>query len=381
MVFFLSLLVAGLLLAACVYYLFSLYAAWCLLYRTPSPPLTTTPPVSLLKPLKGAPPDLYANLATFCRLEYPVFQLLCGVSDPHDPAVAVVHRLQQDFPDRDITLLVTPEAIGPNYKVSTLHHLFRAAKYDLCVVTDSDIRVEPHYLHAIIPPLLAAEVGLVTCPYRASATHPFPALLESLIISTSFTPSIFVARLLEPTTYAFGATLAVKRHCLTAIGGFAALADYLADDYYLGHLVARIGYRVCIVPHLVETQPDVGTLNDLLSHQLRWARTQRTCRPAGYFGTLVTHGTVWALCGLSFFWSTPVLSFFALAALWLRLVTATVMGKVFLRSPLPLRSFLLVPIADVLFFLVWCLSFCGNTVRWREHTFRIGENGKMVRIG
>ncbi|MCS6927507.1 MAG: bacteriohopanetetrol glucosamine biosynthesis glycosyltransferase HpnI [Candidatus Binatia bacterium] len=381
MAFFFSLLIAGLLLAACAYYLFSLYAAWCLLHRASSPPLETTPPVSLLKPLKGAPPDLYANLATFCQLKYPVFQLLCGVKDPHDPAVTVVQRLQQDFPDRDIALLVTPEVIGPNYKVSTLHHLFRAAKYDLCVITDSDIRVEPHYLRAIIPPLLAAEVGLVTCPYRASASHPFPALLESLIITTSFTPSIFVARLLEPTTYAFGATLAVKRHCLTAIGGFTALADYLADDYYLGYLVAHSGYRVCIVPHVVETRPDVGTLSGLLSHQLRWARTQRTCRPAGYCGTFVTHGTVWALCGLSFFWSTAVLPLLAVVTLWLRLVTATVMGKVFLRSALPLRSFLLVPIADVISFLVWCLSFCGNTVRWHEHTFRIVENGKMVRIG
>lgn len=376
----LSLLVAGLSLVACWYYLFAVYAAWRLFRWAPSPGRAATPPVSLLKPLKGAPPDLYANLATFCQLEYPVFQLLCGVKDPHDPAVAVVRRLQQNFPDRDIVLVINPEVIGQNHKVSTLYHLSRAAKYDICVITDSDIRVEPNYLHAIIPPLLAPEVGLVTCPYRASATFPFPALLESLIITTSFTPSTLVARLLEPTTYAFGATLAVKRHCLAAIGGFAALSDYLADDYYLGYFVARAGYQVCIVPHVVETQPDVVTLTGLLSHQLRWARTQRTCRPGGYLGTLVIHGTIWAVCGFSFFWSTAVLPFLALATLGLRLVTATVIGKVFLRSPLPLLSFLLVPIADVVFFIVWCLSFCGNTVRWREHTFRILEGGKMVRV-
>lgn len=374
-----SLLVAGLLLAACLYYLFSVYAAW-RLFRQAPPRTEAAPPVSLLKPLKGAPPDLYTNLATFCQLEYPAFQLLCGVKDPQDPAVAVVRRLQHDFPDRDIALVINPEVIGSNDKVSTLHHLSRAAKHEICVITDSDIRVEPSYLHAVVPPLLAADVGLVTCPYRASATRPFPALLESLIITTSFAPSVFVARQFEPTTYAFGATIAVKKPCLAAIGGFAALSDYLADDYYLGYLVARAGYQVRLVPHVVETRPDVATLAGLLSHQLRWARTQRTCRPGGYLGTFITHGTVWAACALGFFWPAALLPPLALATLGLRLVSATVIGKVFLRSPLPLPSFLLIPVADLVFFVVWCLSFCGNTVRWREHTFRILEGGKMVRV-
>ncbi|MBI3303261.1 MAG: bacteriohopanetetrol glucosamine biosynthesis glycosyltransferase HpnI [Deltaproteobacteria bacterium] len=376
----LFLLLTGLLLIASFYYLFTLYAAW-RLFREVPPPADSLPAVSIFKPLKGAPADLYANLVSFCRLDYPVFQLLCGVRDPHDPAVAIAQRLQRDFPECDIMLVVNPEVIGSNYKVSTLHHLSREARYDIFVITDSDVRVEPGYLREIIPPLTAPEVGLVTCLYRACAATPFPALLESLIINTTFASLVLVASQVEETTYAFGATMAVKRHCLDQIGGFAALADYLADDYYLGHLVARAGYQARIVPHVVETHPGVTTLSDLFHHQLRWARTQRTCRPSGYFGTLVTYGTVWALLGLAAFWPSLLMRALALSALGLRLLSTALVSRVFLRARLTRCALWLVPVTDVLSFLVWCASLRGTTVRWSEYTFRVQSDGKMARVG
>ena len=244
-------LLSGLLLTALFYYLFSLYAAW--RFFRPSPaPATDLPPVSILKPLKGAPPDLYADLASFCQLDYPTFQIICGIRDPNDPAVAIVNQIQQDFPNCDIALVTAPNVIGTNYKVSTLHHLMPQVKYDYLVITDSDVSVEPDYLQTIIPPLTRADIGLVTCVYRGSSKDPVPALLESLIINTAFTTQVVVASQVEQPSYAFGATMALKRACLDAIGGFSTLSDYLADDYYLGFLITQAGYSIQVLPTVVE---------------------------------------------------------------------------------------------------------------------------------
>jgi len=373
------LLFAGLLLTASLYYLFTLYAAWRLFQKVPLH-ADSLPPVSIFKPLKDAPGDLYANLASFCRLDYPSFQLLCGIRDPHDPAIAVVQRLQQDFPGRDITLVVNAEVIGSNYKVSTLHHLCQRARHDIFVISDSDVRVEPDYLRAVIPPLLTPEVGLVTCLYRGGTDAPLPALLESVLINTVFASLVLVATQVEKTSYAFGATIAVKRRCVEHIGGFAALNDYLADDYYLGHLVAQTGPEARILPYVVETHPGVRTFADLFHHQLRWARTQRICRPSGYFGTLVTYGTVWALLALAVFWSSPAICTLALVTLGLRLCSTALVSGVYLKAPLTLRALWLVPFTDVLSFLVWCASLRGSTVRWSEYTFRVQRDGKMSRV-
>jgi ceramide glucosyltransferase len=375
----LFLFLIGLLLIASLYYVFTVYAAWRLL-RAPVSSGGALPPVSILKPLKGAPDDLYDNLASFCRLDYPKVQLLCGVRDPRDPAVAVVQRLQRDFAERDIVLVVNPEVIGSNPKMSTLHHLSRAADYGIWVITDSDVRVEPQYLRVLVPQLDDAQVGVVTCPYRGGAGRPLPALLESLLINTVFASLVVVANQVEALSYAFGATIVVKRHCLERIGGFAALADYLADDYYLGYLVARSGYQVRLAAHVVETHPGVATLRELFRHQVRWARTQRTCRPAGYMGTLVIYGTVWALVSLLAFWSSPLMRSLALTVLGVRLLSTALVSRFFLRTSLTMRALWLVPLADVLSFVIWCVSLRGDHVRWGQDTFRVHTDGTMTRV-
>ena len=371
---------AGLLCIALVYYLFSLYAAW-RFFRPYPTPSTALPPVTLLKPLKGAPPDLYDSLASFCRLDYPTFQILCGVRDPNDPAAAVVAQVQRDFPQCDIALVVAPAVIGTNYKVSTLHHLTPQMKYDYLVITDSDVCVAPDYLQTIIPPLTRTETGLVTCVYRGGSGQPLPALLESLMINTIFTTQVVVASQIEPPSYAFGATMALKRAGLDAIGGFARLSDYLADDYYLGYFIAQAGYRLRVLPTVVETRPDAGSLRGLFSHQLRWARTQRNCRPRGYIGTVVTFGTVWACVSLLCFWSSVEMTVLALSVIAVRLLTAALMNTAFLQSTLPRPAILLTLLTDLLSFVVWCASLRGNTVRWREYTFRLQKDGRMVRVG
>ena len=369
-----------LLLLACGYSLFTIYAAW-QFFRSAPIMADTLPPVSLFKPLKGASADLYDNLASFCHLDYPVYQLLCGVRDPSDPAVAVVKRLQRDFPSHDIVLVVNPESLGSNTKVDTLHRLAAVAAYDIFVISDSDVRVEPGYLRAIIPPLTDVQVGIVTCPYRGGAATPLPALFESLIINTSFSPLVIVASQVEKTTYAFGATMAVKRHCVEAIGGFPAIADYLADDYYLGHLVSKAGYDARIVPYVVETNPGVASVRELFQHQLRWARTQRNCRPSGYVGTVVTFGTVWAVLGWLLYGASPLIQLLSWSTAFFRLLSVSVIGGVYLQSSLPLKTLWLVPFTDIFSFFIWGVSLWGNTVRWGEQIFRVQRGGKMVRIG
>ena len=374
--FFLSFL----LLIACGYSLFTLYAAW-RLFRFRPVIIDALPPVSLLKPLKGASADLYDNLASFCRLDYPVYQLLCGVHDPSDPAVAVVERLQRDFPSHDIMLVVNPEPLGSNAKVDTLHRLAAVASYDLFVISDSDVRVEPGHLRAIIPPLTDVQIGIVTCLYRGGAATSLPTLFESLIINTSFSPLVIVASQVEKTTYAFGATMAVKRHCVEAIGGFPAIADYLADDYYLGYLVSKAGYDVRIVPHVVETNPGVASVRELFQHQLRWARTQRNCRPSGHIGTIVTFGTVWAMLGWLLYGASPLIQLLSWSTFFFRLLSVSVVNGIFLRSFLTLKALWLVPFTDLFSFFIWGASLWGNTVQWREHTFRVQRNGKIIRLG
>ena len=372
-------LLVGLMLTSCGYYLFTLYAAR-RLFRQEAISSTDFPPVSIFKPLKGATDQLYKHLASFCRLDYPVVQILCGVRHSHDPAIAVVQRLQNDFPQCNIVLVVNPEVIGSNYKVSTLHHLLHQAKHDIFVITDGDVTVTPGYLRQIIPPLNDPYIGLVTCPYRGGSTSPLPAILESLLINTGFASMILVASQVEKTTYAFGATMAVKRKALEKIGGFAVLADYLADDYYLGNLVARSGYQVRILPHVVETHPGVTGVRDFFHHQLRWARTQRLCRPGGYFGTLITYGVIWALLGVALFPASIPMWQLALVTVGLRLYSTSLVSDRFLDAKVTRRFLWLVPLTDILSFFVWLLSLWGNTVHWGEYQFRVQRDGKMTRV-
>jgi len=190
-----------------------------------------------------------------------------------------------------------------------------------------------------------------------------------------------VASQVEKTTYAFGATMAVKRHCVDAIGGFPAIADYLADDYYLGHLVSKAGYEARIVSHVVETNPGVVSFRELFHHQLRWARTQRNCRPTGHCSTLVTFGTVWAVLGWLLYSVSPLIQLLSWSTLLFRLLSVSVVSGVFLRSSLSLKSLWVVPFVDLFSFFIWGASLWGNTVRWGEHIFRVQRDGKMIRVG
>jgi ceramide glucosyltransferase len=338
------------------------------------------PTVTILKPLKGLDVDLYENLASFCRQDYPTYQVVFGVADADDPAVGVVRKLQSHYPSVHIDLVIDGRIYGTNYKISNLHNMYRVAKHEVIVIADSDIRVPSNYLRRLVPQLDDPQVGLVTTLYRAVNTGGLPTLLETLFINTDFSPMVLVARVVEKPSYAFGATMAIRRSMLDAIGGFLPLANYLADDYYLGHRISERGYRLALSDMVVETVLAVGGWRRLFDHQLRWARTYRNCRPGGYFASILTHGTLWATLNLLYNHFSPLACVAAAVLYGVRITVAGTVANRYLHAPMRWGEALLVPLKDLFVSAVWVLCFVGDSVHWSGHTFRVLKDGQMVRV-
>jgi ceramide glucosyltransferase len=366
------------------YQLFSLLCAWMFARwqrreaAVPSPPDDALPGVTVLKPLCGAVPETYENLASTCRLDYPKLQVVFGVADAGDPVVAIVKRLQRDFPDVDVELVVSPERIGSNAKVSNLHNMVQRAKHEVLVIADSDIRAPQGYLRRIVPYLDRPQAGLVTCMYRASQGRTLAHRIEALFINTDFGPMVTVARQVEKMTYAFGATICIRRSLFEELGGFRAIADHLADDYQIGNMATERGYQSILAPIVVETVLDLDRLGEVFQHQLRWARTYRICRPGGYLASIVTHSTLWAtLYLLATGLSSGGLAVFG-AAVGVRLVAAGVIAHAILGVRRIWRELWLVPAKDLFISAIWGMAFLGDTVRWGSADFVVSQDGRMV---
>jgi ceramide glucosyltransferase len=360
-----------------VLYLIGLYSAHEFFGRDAALADTPHEPVTVLKPLKGLDIGLYENLASLCRQNYQHFQLLFGVADPHDPATAVVRRLQREFPDIDMELVIDSRIYGANYKVSNLHNLYLHAKHDLIVIADSDIRVGPTYLSKLAAGLKNRRHGIVTCLYRAVNGGGLPTLIESLFINTDFAALVLLARKVERASYAFGATIAMRREVLDEIGGFLPIANHLADDYQLGYRVVQHGYESALCNEIIETHIAVRNWRQLIDHQLRWARTYRIERPGGYFGTILTHGTFWALLNVLYHQFSPVSCLASLAVLVVRYASAASFAWRWLRTDLSVPQLLLVAPKDLFVSFIWFLAFAGNTVMWSGRRFRVLRSGEM----
>jgi ceramide glucosyltransferase len=338
------------------------------------------PPVSILKPLKGTDPGMYESFRSHCLQDYPDFEIIFGVSDPADPAVPLVERLKAEFPQRSIHLLVCPQILGSNVKVSNLAQMVRVAKYDHLVVNDSDIQVRGDYLRQVIAPLGDPQIGLVTCLYRAVAAPTVGSRLEAVGISSDFAGGVLAARQLEGgIRFGLGSTLAFRRQDLQSVGGFEALLDYLADDYELGARIAARSLQVKLAPVVVETHLPAYSLRSFFEHQLRWARSVRASRAWGYFGLILTMGIPWALLALVLSggarWAWGLLG----AALAARLCMAVVLGRYVLEDrQIPSRLWL-VPLRDLIALLVWLASYVGRTIHWRGDDFYL-KDGKLARI-
>ncbi len=341
----------------------------------PEPDVGFTPPVSILKPVRGLDAQAYENFASFCRQDYPDFELLFGVADPADPAVPVVERLRRDFPQCPIRLIVA-QAFGANRKASILHHLASQARHEILVVSDSDTRVTPEYLRRVVAPLADEKVGLVTCPYRGEAAMTFTARLEALHMGATFLPSVMVARKFLKMRFAMGATIALRRQALNRLGGFAAVADYLADDYQLGVRIADLGYRVQLSNYIVLIILGATTFQEQWTREVRWARTNRVCRPREYPGILLTFTTPLAatLALLSGF-ATLEWRIFLISLLLRWWVAWRVTGY---TGDWEARRWLLwLPVRDMLSALVWCVGGVGRHIVWRGEAYVLLPGGRM----
>lgn len=330
------------------------------------------PAVSVLKPLCGADPGLYEALGSFCRQDYPVFELLCGVRDAADPAAAVVARLKAEFPQHDIHLVVEPRLIGPNYKVSNLANLLPQARYPVLVLADADITVGTGYLSAVVAPLADPTVGIVTCLYKGRAMGGRAARVGALFINAWFVPSVLLARLLGSTAFAFGATIALRRETLDMIGGFTPLASQLADDFVIGARTRARGLRTVLSDYLVETAVSESGWRALLLHQLRWLRTIRFVNAGGYAASIFSLGLPVTLLGamLAANGTGVVLLFLALLV---RLMLHYATSRRLQVAP----DWLLLPVADGLLFAVWVAGFVGRRVRWRDQRFAVRADGSI----
>ncbi|MDX2151693.1 MAG: bacteriohopanetetrol glucosamine biosynthesis glycosyltransferase HpnI [Bryobacteraceae bacterium] len=332
------------------------------------------PPVSVLKPLHGLEEGLESNLRTFFAQDYPDFELLFAVRVAEDPAAAVVEQLRAEYPQVAARLILTGQPPYPNAKVWSLTLMSREARNDLLVMSDSDIRATPEMLRVIAAEFSGdANLGVATCPYRAvPGRGSFWSLLEALGMNTEFWGSALVARMLEGMKFAVGPTIAARRKVLEAIGGFDRLKDYLAEDFVLGNFAAEQGHGVILSRYVVEHHIGAQPFWANARHRLRWNRSTRRSRPAGYVGQLFTNPTPLALLLVAVrpeWWPIAV---FAMA---LRAAAAHAVSDWVLGDSLCRRRWYLIPAQDLLSFVFWLAGFFGNTILWRGHRYFLRPDG------
>src|SRR6266699_2455725 len=338
-----------------------------------------TPPVSVLKPVRGLDFQSYENFASFCRQEYPDYEILFAVNDDADPAVPVIRRIIAEFPEREIRLLVGAEHFGANSKVNKLARLAREAQGELLVLSDGDVRVGPRYLREVVAPLADRRTGAVTSFYRGIAEKNLGAEIEAVSASSDFFAGVLMAEWVEGITFALGASIATTKEWLRKIGGFEAIADALADDYELGNRIAKAGGAVVLSREAVWTMYPAQTFRGFWDHQVRWARTVRLCRPLSYVGLLFTQGLPWALLAVLVAPVRWIAGVYALAYLVLRFAMAWTVGVWGVGDEVLRRKFWLVPPRDAIHFLIWLRSFGSNRIRWGNVEYMIRQ-GRMVPI-
>jgi ceramide glucosyltransferase len=362
-----------------VYYLMAMYSARRYFRTARRPTGEFTPPVSILKPVRGLDPASYENFASFCRQDYEDYEIVFAVADEDDPAIEIIRRLIDDCPRRSIRLLIGAPNLGPSSKVNKLCRLTREARHDILVISDSDIRVAPDYLRSVVAPFRDARVGAVTCLYAGMTNDTIASELEALAIATDFAAGVLTAWQFQGLRFALGATMATTRERLCEIGGFEALVAYCADDYQLGYRIAARGYVVALPWHVVESECSVRTLRDYVQHQLRWAITIRHSRPWGYAGLVVTHGPLWVAAATAAVPTAAIATCYVTAYLTLRLLMAWSVAHWGLGGRV-VRRWWLVPVRDALGLGVWCVALFKNRIQWRGREFALNK-GRLVPLG
>jgi ceramide glucosyltransferase len=332
-------------------------------------------PVSVLKPLHGAEPGLCENLRSFVDQDYSEMQIVFGVRHGADAALPVARELIGNRRERDIALVVNPRATGSNLKVANLENMLPAAKHEIIVLADSDMRVDPRYLASVTAPLQDPRTGAVTCLYKGMPFGGLWSRLGAMHINFAFLPSALLGNMLKTGGGCFGATIALRRATLQRIGGLARIRDELADDHRLGDAVREIGLATVLSPYIVENHVAEPSLASLWRHELRWARTVRAMAPLGFAGSIITHTIILAVLAAAAAGFSAAACWLVVASCVLRWISAGVIAR---NLDLPTGGFWLLPLRDILSFAVFLGSFCGRSVLWRDQLFRVGPGGRMT---
>jgi ceramide glucosyltransferase len=337
-----------------------------------------TPPVSILKPVRGLDRHSLDHFKSFCRQDYPAYEILFAVADADDPAIPVIRQLAETYP---IRLIVGVPEIGASGKVNKLCRLAREARHEILVISDSDITVPSSYLRSVVAPFRDERVGAVTCLYRGVPESGVWAALEALGISTDFVPAVIVARQVEGVRFTLGATMATTRTRLAEIGGFEALVEYCADDFELGHRIAARGFRIELAACTVSTEVSPQTFSEFFRHQLRWAITLRQSRPWGYVGRVVmTQGLPWAVFAAALAPSASLAAAWVGGYLTVRLVMAWTIGALGLGDRTVRSRLMLVPVYDAVAAVVSITALFVNRVEWRGRRFTM-RSGRLMPVG
>ncbi|MBV9763022.1 MAG: glycosyltransferase [Acidobacteriaceae bacterium] len=366
----------GLAVLPFIYYLLALYSSWRMFRKKATAQGSDfTPPVSILKPVRGADPEVYENFASFCRQDYPDYEILFCVGPDDEQAIGAIEQLKRDFPARRIGLLFGSRRRAVNDKVAKLGRLVTEAQHEYLAISDSDVRVAPDYLRRVMAPLADAHVGGLTCFYGSIRDETFADRLQTMGMFSDFYAGIIVARQLDGVKFALGQTIVARKSLITGFGGYQRLENRPGDDLLTGRLISEQGYEVKLLPYTVSTVSDYRSLRELLQKRLRWIVVMRHMRPWGHLGLLLTQGLPWSIVAIAIRPTMAVALSYLGAYCVLRLAMTWSIGVWGLRRPGLLKEAVLIPVWDAVACLLWVASFLRNSVRWRggEYYIRDGE--------
>ncbi len=367
--------------APAVYYLLVLYSAakfFGARKRKLAHNADFTPPISCLKPIRGLDPDAYENYASFCRQDYPDYELVFCV-DEDDPALPVIERLCRDFPARQIRLLHGAGHTAMNDKVGRLVRLVGEARNELLVITDSDVRVGADYLRLVVAPFRNPKIGGVTCLYTSTRETTLIQELQSVGMISDFFAGTIVAWKLDGMKFMFGQTIVTTRSNVARFGGYESIENLPGDDLRVGRLIAEQGLEVELLPYVVETVADFDGFSDLFYKRVRWMTVMRMMRPWGHVGLVFTLGLPWVLLAVAISPSAWVALSYACAYAIGRVATTWLIGSWGMKERRIWKKILFIPVWDALVVIIWLVSFGRRTIRWRGKNYSIRE-GTLVPV-
>jgi ceramide glucosyltransferase len=363
-----------------VYYLLVLYSSARFFPRSPragAPKSDFTPPASILKPVRGLDPEAYENFASFCRQDYPEYELVFCLGSAEDPVLPVIQRLQRDFPERAIRVIYLAGRSASNDKVAKLDRLVNEAQYEYLVINDSGVRVAPDYIRTVMAPLVRPEVGAVTCFYVSAGEKSVVDGLQTIGMISDLYAGIIVARQLDGVKFTLGETIVTTRTRLAQFGGYRALENRPADDLLVGRMLDEHGYKVELLPYAVLAVDEYGSLRELFVKRLRWMVVMRHMRPWGHAGLLLTQGLPWSIAAIALHPSPAVALAYLGTYLAFRIAMTWMIGAWGLKKSSLWKDMPLLPIWDAMAFIIWLASFLQNSIRWRGDEYYI-RDGRMI---